>query len=188
MEFGAGLRLKSPGWSGQDGDIVQVAFGYVAGHPRAPERALLLEQRQVTETQVHRSEVQDSLVIHHLIANYARRGGGEPFHHLEELNRDWNWERVGQAPRQRVPLTVEGEVVEAEIASWEEPRRVSLANVALGERFLVAASLGMSVAELRQTLESLVTLQRDSETLEQHRRDFEAVTSELWKEHNDPSL
>ena len=58
----------------------------------------------------------------------------------------------------------------------------------LGDRFLVAASLGMSVAELVQALESLVTLERDSETLEEHQSDFEAVRAELRKAHDDPSL
>ncbi len=180
------LRLRSPGWSGQDGDIQQVTFGYVAGHPRTPVRALRLEQGRADSQQ--RTRAAASEAIRHLVANNAPREAGEPFRHLEELNRDWNWERVEQAARRRVHLTIEGEVVEADIASWEEPRRVSLASVMLGDRFLVAASLGMSVAELVQALESLVTLERDSETLEQHQSDFEAVRAELRKEHNDPSL
>ena len=46
----------------------------------------------------------------------------------------------------------------------------------------------MSVTELVQALESLVTLQRDSETLGEHQCDFAAGRAELRKEHNDPSL
>ena len=180
------LRLRSPGWSGRDGDIRQVDLGYVAGQPRAPERALHVEQGRV-DSQKRSQAAESGAIIHHLVANNAPRDAEEPSRHLEELNRDWNRERVEQAARRRVPVTIEGEVVEAEIASWEEPRRVNLARITLGDRFLVAASLGMSVAELVQALESLVTLQRDFETLEEHQRGFEAVSAELRKEHNDPA-
>ena len=110
------LRLRSPGRSGQDGDIQQVTFGYVAGHPRTPVRALRLEQGRADFQE--RTRTAESEAIRHLVANNVPREAGEPFRHLE----------------------------------------------------------------------SLVTLERHSETLEQHQSDFEAVRAELRKEHNDPSL
>ena len=180
-----GLRLRSPGWGGGKDVIEHVSLGYVTGHPLRPEKAFQLEQGGPAYAEHPSKEMRGTDVDHDLIANYAPREGEEPFDRMEEVNRDWNWNRLREAERRPVTLTIAGTVVEAEIASWKGPRLVNLASVTMSDRSFVAASLAISEAEFLHVLESLVRLQGAPDLVDEHQRDAEAGRAELRKEHEE---
>ena len=173
-----GLRLRRPRWGRPGGR--RISLHYVAGELRAPPRVFHLHQGGAPEGHHPPSEVLgDAEAIHELIRNDIPKRANRPLAHLEEVIRDWNAERVREAPRRQVIVTIEGSPVRVELASWEEPRRVNVARTVLGGRRVVAASLGMSAEELLRVLESLTTLQRDPGSVAEHQRDLEAVAAEL---------
>ena len=173
-----GLRLRRPRWGRPGGR--RISLHYVAGDPRAPTRVLHLHQDRAPEGGMPPSEaLGDAEAIHELIRDGSPTRADRPLVHLEEVIRDWSGERVRQAPRRQVIVTIEGSPVRVQLASWEEPRQVNVARTVLGGRQVLAASLGMSAEELLRVLESLTTLQRDPESVAEHQRDLEAVAAEL---------
>ena len=173
-----GLRLRRPRWGRPGGR--RISLHYVAGDPRAPTRLFHLHQGRPPEGEQPPSEaLVDAEAIHELIRTDSPKLAERPLAHLEEVIRDWSWERVRQAPRRQVMVAIEGSPVRVELASWEEPHRVNVARTVLGGRQVLAASLGMSAEELLRALESLTTLQRDPESVAEHERDLEAVVADL---------
>lgn len=180
-----GLQLRSPGWGAENDVLTEVRLGYVTGNPLRPEKALQLAQGGPAYVEHPSREMRGTDVVHDLIANYAPSEGKEPFDRMEEVNRDWNWNRLREAERRPVTLTIAGTVVEAEIASWKEPRLVNLASITMRDGSLVAASLAISEAEFLHVLESLVRLQGAPDLVDEHQRDAEAGRAELRKEHEE---
>ena len=100
-----------------------------------------------------------------------------------DFHRDWNTERLSRSPHQQASIEVNGQAVEVELVSWEEPQRVALARLTLGENHLQAASLNLSQEQLLDTLGTLVILQEDGDTLAQHQQDYAEAHQEMLKRH-----
>ena len=86
----SGLRLRSPGWGGKGSPstIDHVSFGYVAGHPNQPEKAVDIEQglnvehdttEPGTEGGLMRAVV-DLNAIEGLVHNYASKERQDSLH------------------------------------------------------------------------------------------------------------
>lgn len=169
-----GLRLRSPGWGSSIGrgmlePVYSIELGYVAGNPREPEKALSLSQnRPLPEL--------DS--VEHVVENYCSQQLRNDYLRDGNFHRDWNEEQISKASRQHTTVHVGGQPVEVELASWEQPQQVVLAQLELGGHPATAAALNLSPPELLEALGTLVALQEDKEALDQHQQDFD----ENWRE------
>ena len=90
---------------------------------------------------------------------------------MGDFHRDRNLDRIRLASRQRTTVQVGGTAVEIRLASWQEPQRVILAQLALRTLEPQVASLNTSREQLLPALSALVVLQGDGDALPDHQRD-----------------
>ena len=83
-------------------------------------------------------------------------------------------------------VQVGGRPVEVEVRQWEQPQRVILANLSLGEESLTADSLSLSLSDLLDSLKTLTVLQDDAESVRAHQQDIDETHRELHGE-SDPA-
>ncbi len=175
------LRLRSPGWGGRGspGEVYRAHMGYVAGEPWQPEQALDITQGPSAD-----GETDELRVIESLIHNYGPKEQRDAYFSQGDIHKDWNLERVQQASRKEATIHVGGMDVEVRLASWDEPQRVILARLTLGDNSLRAASLNISQDKLLEALSTLVALQGEEDVLADHQRSFEELRRDLIDHHN----
>lgn len=171
-----GLRLVSPGWGSKNANIDYVNLGYVSGHRLRPEKAVAIAQGS-------ERPMDDLRAIESLLHNYGPEEQRKMYSYRGDFHRDWNTERLSKAPHQQATIEVNGQALEVELVSWEEPQRVALARLTLGENHLQAASLNLSHEQLLDTLGTLVALQEDGDTLAQHQQDYDDASQEMREHH-----
>ena len=171
-----GLRLVSPGWGSKNANIDHVNLGYVRGHRLRPGKAMNI-------TQGSERPMDELRTIRSLLYNFGPEEQRKMYSYRGDFHRDWNTERLTQTPRQQATIEVNGQAVEVELVSWEEPQRVALARLTLGENHLQAASLNLSHEQLLDTLGTLVALQEDGDTLAQHQQDYDEARREMLEHH-----
>ena len=175
-----GLRLRSPGWSGTSspGEVRSVHFGYVASDPWQPEQALDITQGPSAD-----GETDDLRIIESLIHNYGPKEQRGAYFSQGHTHKDWNMKRVQQATRKEATIQVGGMDVEVKLASWDEPQRVILTRVTLGDNSLRAASLNIPQDKLLKALSTLVALQCEEDVLADHQQSFEELRRDLIDHH-----
>ncbi|MCH7746176.1 MAG: hypothetical protein IIC84_08900 [Chloroflexi bacterium] len=171
-----GLRLASPGWGSRNANISHVNLGYVSGHRLRP-------QKVVDITQGSERPMDELRTIEGLLHNYGPEEQRKMYSYRGDFHRDWNTERLSRSPHQQASIEVNGQAVEVDLVSWEEPQRVALARLTLGEGHLQAASLNLSHEQLLDTLGTLVILQEDGDTLAQHQQDYDEARREMLEHH-----
>ena len=171
-----GLRLKSPGWGGKGSPSIidRASFGYVAGHPSRPEKAVDIKQGFNVE-----HDYDDLNAIKSLVHNNVSEERQESYFHQGNFHRDWNQERLQKTPRQQANIQVGDTNVEVQFTSWNEPQRVILARLTMEDHPILVASLNASWAELQEALTTLVVLQEDQEALAGHQQDRDEVSRQL---------
>lgn len=157
-----GLRFSSTGWgSGASWPSYErkynASFRYIVGNNLDPEKALCVRlNKYVPEL--------DSIQEVALRGDSFRDG---TFH------RDWNEEQIRQASRQQTTVQFGGQPVDVDLASWEHPQRVTLAQLELGGYPATAACLNLTHPELLLALGKLVALREDTEALTEHQQDLD---------------
>ncbi len=172
-----GLRLASPGWGGTNANINHINLGYVSGPRLRPEKAVNVTQ------DFERPSEEELTAIEQLVHNYGPEEQQKTYFYQGNFHQDWNMERVSQTPRQQATIEVNGQALEVELVSWEEPQRVALARLTLGENHLQAASLNLSHEQLLDTLGTLAVLQEDEDMLTQHQQDYDDASREMREHH-----
>ena len=81
--------------------------------------------------------------------------------------------------RHKAAVSVNGTDAMAELASWHEPQKVTLAHMNLGDHPMRVTSLNLSEEELLQCLRTLIVLQEDRTALTQHIQDYNRASQEL---------
>ena len=99
------LRLRSPGWGGKGAPatIDRVHFGYVAGRPYHPERAV-----EVTQGPAAHADIEELRAIESLVRSYAPKERREEYFYRGDIHQDWNLERVSLASSERATILVGG--------------------------------------------------------------------------------
>ncbi|MCH8184870.1 MAG: hypothetical protein IH862_02070 [Chloroflexi bacterium] len=169
-----GLRLKTPGCSasGLSERIYSIDLGYVSGNAREPDGAL-----QVSRLASDRP-VEELDRVEHLVLSYCSQEQSQEYRRAGSFHRDWNEDVIGQATRRQMTVHVGGRPVEVELRQWEQPQRVILTNLSLGEELLTADSLSLSISDLLDSLMTLVVLQDDAESMQAHQRDIDETRRE----------
>lgn len=195
----SGLRVQSPGHGSGGGfkgsrPTRSIHFGYVFGDRRSPSKAMYVEQDNGLDQDETRVDMAEGSAIRSLLGNYGPKtdmSGADPRRFIEEMqrrreieNRDWNWERIRNAPRRMVTLEIGGSPVDAEIASFETPLPVNIARLPLQGSVLIASSLGLSPKEFSEALSTLTELRENSDALAEIVRDFEEAHRE-FQEYNE---
>ncbi len=179
-----GLRLRSPGWGSHGTPTIKdIHFGYVAGHPSQPDKAVHIDQGLNVEDDTAapdavgnlRRAMEDLSAVENIVRNYASKERREAYFYQGDFHRDWNQERLQKTPRQQAIVHVGGMDVDVQITSWDEPQRVILARLTVGGHRLLAASLNLSWEELQEAFTTLVVLQEDQETLAGHQQDVDEL-------------
>ena len=178
-----GLRLRSLGWSdsGRGHIIGRVKFGYAAGEPGEPRRAIELAQGPDT---MERSSPEGRLMVdlhavESVVRGYSPKEVRQEYLRRGNFHRDWNLERISRTARRRLTIHVDGAPVKVELAYWWRPQLVVLARLVLADHPVLAASIGVSHIQLLEILKTMVVLQQDADTLAEHRRDYEQVRAQL---------
>ena len=168
-----GLRLSDLDWSGRGPD--RAILRYTSGEPDHPQPALDLYQAADASRQSAEERLLSELsAIIGLVLGCAPVEQREFYLDRRNIHRDWNLDYLSRALRRKVAIQIDGAPTEVELAQWQEPQQVTLAHLALGGRPAMAVSLGISQVRLLGLLKSLVSLQRDSDALAEHQRDFRA--------------
>ena len=174
-----GLRLRSPGsrGSGIPSRIYSVELGYVRGNAREPDGALHVSRLAPDHPRPELDRVR------HLVINYCPQEQRQEYFREGTFHRDWNEDVIVQAALRQMTVHVGGRPVEVELSEWEQPQRVILADLSLGEESLTADSLNLSLWDLMVALGTLVVLQHDAETMEAHQKDIDETRREMFGEH-----
>ena len=189
-----GLRLMIPGWGGRGTPetIDRIHFGYVAGHPSQPDKAVHIDQDLNVDDETAapdtvgnlRRVMADLSAVGSLVRNYASKERRETYFYQGDFHRDWNQERLQKTPRRQAIVQAGGMDVDVQITSWDEPQRVILARLTVGGHRLLAASLNLSWEALQEALTTLVVLQEDQETLADYQKDLDEVRRERQEYHD----
>ena len=157
-----GLRFSSPGlgssanWPNFE-RIYNASFRYIVGNYPNPEKTLFVRlNKPVPEL--------DSIAE---VARTAESFRDGTFH------RDWNEEQIQQVSRQRTTVQIGGRTVDVDLATWEQPQRVTLASLGLAGCPATAASLNLTHPELLIALVTLVALREDTEAVKEHQQDLD---------------
>ncbi len=185
-----GLRLRSPGSGGSsEGNapfvINRVHLGYVAGDPAEPDRALELDQGPgvARHPHVEGPSMEELRAVQGVVDNYGPRELTRGYFQRGDVNKDWNLERLSEAPRQVNTLQVAGRSVEAELRCWDEPLQVVLAHFQIDSQPFLAVTLGMTPAGLRDALSAMVPLKQDGDALAEHQGDYDQNSLLLRRRH-----
>lgn len=126
---------------------------------------------------------EDLYAVEGVIHNYDPRKLATDYFYRGDFNRDWNLQRLRQAPRQVNAFQVAGRSMEAELWQWGEPVRVVLARFAVDQLPVLAVSLGLTSAELIEVLSTLVLLREDEDAMILHQRQYDDSSCLLRQRH-----
>ena len=161
-----GLRLTSPG-HGRRGEVIdRLHFGYItgglrSGNPASGERVIDIEQGPGAER--YSDPEADLFSIRSVVAS----------------DRDFHLKRLESSPKHKATVRINGTDASVELASWDQPQRVTLAHVNMQGHAMRVTSLNLSEEELLQCLQTLTALQDDESALTQHIQDYRRASEEL---------
>ena len=165
-----GLRLTSPGY-GRTGELIdRLHFQYVTGGLQSGNRGPgegIIDIEQGPKSHRYGDPEADLSSIKGLVDSDR------------DFYRDWNLKRIECHPRHKAAVSVNGTDAMAELASWHEPQKVTLAHMNLGDHPMRVTSLNLSEEELLQCLRTLIVLQEDRTALTQHIQDYNRASQEL---------
>ncbi len=166
-----GLRLSDLDWSARGPG--RAILRYTTGEPDYPQRALDLTQDADLSRKPGEERMTAELrAIISLVLGCASTEQRESYERRRNVHRYWNLDYVSRAHRRNVAIQIDGSPTEVELAHWQEPQQIAIAHLTLDGRPAMAVSLGVSHVQLLGLLKSLVSLQRDSEALAEHDRDY----------------
>jgi len=172
-----GLRFMGTGAAGggRPSALERIDLNYGVGHPRQLEQALRIDQGP---------RASEMNILANFVSNRAPKEWRDEYFYLGNFHRDWNQERLQQAPRWKTTIQISGEDVEVELASWEEPFQLLLARFSLGESPLLAASMNMSQQMLLEALRTLALLKEDQAAIDAYQGDMKEVRREQQEYHD----
>ena len=121
--------------------------------------------------------------VESVVRNYVPRELTAGYFQRGDFNKDWNLERLSEAPRQPSTVHVAGRPLEAELWSWDEPLQVVLGRFHVDGQPFRAVTLGLTPTELLETLSTLAPLKEDGDARAEHQRDYDENSRRLWRRH-----
>lgn len=146
--------------------IEGVGLLYDTGPGRSPRPRLLLEQAAGSGAANRlRSPVQELRAIVEVVQEHGARGQREHYSDQGNVFRHWHLERLPDASRRSVELSIGGVTVRVDVAQWSDPQQVVLAHLSLDGIAVMATAVDVPPARLLAMLKGLAPLGRASGSL-----------------------